>query len=254
MKRYIYNYQTIVRFYGEVTRHFVKLRCEPCENACQRVVQRDFIIHPQFGLREDTDFFGNRFLYGQSLDTHDSMAYISSGIVELEPYAIPDDSPCGLYLYNTPKTTVLSHEMAALRPEGGSVMERAKALCHAVSEAMTYEPFSTDTGTTADEALARGRGVCQDYAHIMLALCRYNGIAARYVSGFISGEGATHAWVEVHDGEAWRGLDPTHDRVIEYGYIKIAHGRDSDDASVNRGTFTGGNGQQTETRVIVYEL
>ena len=68
------------------------------------------------------------------------------------------------------------------------------------------------------------------------------------------GEGATHAWVEVYDGEAWCGLDPTNRQIIEYGYLKIAHGRDAADCPVNRGVFRGVAQQQTEVCVRVHEL
>ena len=79
-------------------------------------------------------------------------------------------------------------------------------------------------------------------------------IPARYVNGFIEGEGATHAWVEVYDDGAWWGIDPTHNRPIEWGYIKLSHGRDAEDCPVNRGVFTGAASQTAEIRVIVEEL
>lgn len=78
-------------------------------------------------------------------------------------------------------------------------------------------------------------------------------MAARYVNGFMQGIGLTHAWVEVHDGKAWHGIDPTNNRLIEYGYVKLSHGRDALDCPVNRGVFTGMASQQVEIRVIVEE-
>lgn len=254
MKQYLYNYQTIVRFYGDVNRHFVKLRCMPCNNSCQQVEQEDFIIHPNFPYKKDYDAFGNRIIYGGSIYPHDSLAYISSGIVNLSPYSIPAEKAEPMYYCNTVKTTInreigITGNGASLQP-----LDDAISLCHHVYNHMTYTPSATGVETTAAEAFAMAKGVCQDYAHILIALCRNHKIPARYVNGFISGEGATHAWVEIFDGKEWRGLDPTHDQLIEYGYIKLAHGRDADDCPVSRGTFIGGNGHQTEIRVIVYEL
>ena len=119
---------------------------------------------------------------------------------------------------------------------------------------MVYQPGSTDVFTTAAKAFELGQGVCQDYAHITLALLREAGIPARYVCGLLSGEGATHAWVEWFDSGVWLALDPTHDRAVEYGCIKIAHGRDSADCPVNRGIFTGRVQQRNSVSIKVEEL
>ena len=109
---------------------------------------------------------------------------------------------------------------------------------------MTYTPGATEVETTAAEALALGRGVCQDYAHIMLALCRLAGLPARYVSGHLLGEGGTHAWVEVLLPAAGRprhaaafAFDPTHDRRAGLSYVTVAVGADYGDVAPTSGTF-----------------
>lgn len=109
---------------------------------------------------------------------------------------------------------------------------------------MSYGFDRTGVRTTAGQALAAGHGVCQDYAHVMLALCRLLGIPARYVSGHLVGEGGTHAWVEVlqpvpgHAVEilAW---DPTHDRQADFRYLTVAVGRDYRDVAPASGTYCG---------------
>src|SRR6202034_936161 len=99
--------------------------------------------------------------------------------------------------------------------------------------------------TTASEALAGGRGVCQDYAHVMLAICRAAGVPARYVSGHLIGEGGSHAWVEVlqkdpmGSGGIAVGFDPTHDRRVDGRYLTVAVGRDYSDVAPTSGTFRG---------------
>jgi transglutaminase-like putative cysteine protease len=121
----------------------------------------------------------------------------------------------------------------------------ATAINSWVCRAMTYRPGVTDVGTSAADALALGHGVCQDYAHVMIALCRLCDIPARYVSGHLLGEGSMHAWVEVllpspehqAEGIAWP-LDPTHDRPLSLCYLTVAVGRDYSDVSPTRGTFT----------------
>jgi transglutaminase-like putative cysteine protease len=114
-----------------------------------------------------------------------------------------------------------------------------------VYETMKYRPGATEVDTTASRALELRQGVCQDYAHVMLAICRCLGMPARYVSGFIPGEGYMHAWVEVlaphpESGDpCWQGYDPTHCRRVDSAYIAVAAGRDFADVSPVSGTFIG---------------
>ena len=124
---------------------------------------------------------------------------------------------------------------------------------------LTYTPGATDVHTTAATALALGAGVCQDYAHVMIALSRLCGLPARYVSGHLVGEQAMHAWVEVllpcpeRRGEGVAlALDPTHGRPATLSYLTVAIGRDYADVSPTRGTFRAESGgcltsQQTVT-------
>lgn len=251
MKRYLYSYQTIVRFCGQVSRHFLKLRCQPFASDCQVIVDESVVLHPAgFSAVYGTDAFGNRIITGSSFVPHDSLAYISSGVVEQTAYRIPDASPCPYYRCPSALTEV-SAEMKAFADGYESPLD----LCRAVFEAMEYVPGSTDVRTAASVAFAQRKGVCQDYAHILTAMLRYRGFAARYVNGLIVGEGATHAWVEVHDGRDWYALDPTHGIRVVHGYIKVAHGRDAADCPVCRGSVSGVNiSQQTEIRVIVNEI
>jgi len=112
-----------------------------------------------------------------------------------------------------------------------------------VSQHMRYVPDVTTVETTAAEAFAQGTGVCQDYAHIMIALCRLCGIPARYVSGHLLGEGGTHAWLEVIEPAPGTGLahvagfDPTHDRRTTLNYVFVAAGRDYADVAPTSGQF-----------------
>jgi transglutaminase-like putative cysteine protease len=114
------------------------------------------------------------------------------------------------------------------------------------SSAIAYQIGVTGVQTPAAMALHLGKGVCQDYAHIMLAVLRLVGIPARYVSGHLLGEGAPHAWVEVLVEDANdRGLpevvamDPTHHRRAGLNYITVAVGRDFADVTPTSGTFSG---------------
>jgi len=131
-------------------------------------------------------------------------------------------------------------------------------LGHAINEwvhaAMHYEYGVTHVGTTAAEALALGRGVCQDHAHVMLALCRLCGLPARYVSGHLLGEGGTHAWVEVLTSDRPGGgfvahaFDPTHGCTTGPGYLTVAVGRDYADVPPTSGSYRSGFGGTLITR------
>lgn len=133
---------------------------------------------------------------------------------------------------------------AMLMAEGHKGIALAQRVNDWVYHALRYAHEVTDIHTTAAGALALGQGVCQDYAHVMIALCRLCGLAARYVSGHLLGEGGTHAWVEVLLPSADRPneavvlpFDPTHGREASLSYLTVAVGRDYFDVAPTSGTF-----------------
>jgi len=128
--------------------------------------------------------------------------------------------------------------------EGHQGIALAQRINDWVYHALEYAREVTDIHTTAAEALAVGQGVCQDYAHVMIALCRLCGLPTRYVSGHLLGEGGTHAWVEVlvpaTDGSNTAiamPFDPTHGCEADLSYLTIAVGRDYRDVAPTSGTF-----------------
>jgi transglutaminase-like putative cysteine protease len=133
---------------------------------------------------------------------------------------------------------------AELRRESHDDLEFAELCNMRVHELITYEYGVTSTATTAAQALALGRGVCQDHAHVMLAICRAAGVPARYVSGHLLGEGGTHAWVEVlvvdAGGQARAvAFDPCNGCRAGQRHVTIAVGRDYADVAPTSGRFTG---------------
>ena len=122
---------------------------------------------------------------------------------------------------------------------------------------MTYRHDVTGVRTTAAEALAIGAGVCQDYAHVMLAACRACGLPSRYVSGHMLGQGGTHAWVEVvlpaadgTDDAIAHPFDPTHASRGGLGYVTVAVGADYSDVAPTSGTFVGLRGRLVATKHV----
>lgn len=150
-------------------------------------------------------------------------------------------------------------DVAAMLSRGGRRgIDLAEDINAWVYQFMSYAHGVTDIDTTAAQAFALQQGVCQDYAHIMLTLCRLCAIPARYVSGHLLGEGGTHAWVEVllpvagapHKGQAI-AFDPTHGRRAGISYISIATGRDYFDVAPTSGTYRASYSGQLSTRKIV---
>jgi hypothetical protein len=119
-------------------------------------------------------------------------------------------------------------------------------LMHRVRDRLDFQIGATDVLTTADEALRRGAGVCQDHAHVMIAVARSLGIPARYVSGYLwpghhVAAQASHAWVDLHvPGIGWVGFDPANDCRPTEAYVRVAVGLDYFDAPPTRGVRRGG--------------
>lgn len=199
---------------------------------------------------------GSRVLQGGMRASHDSLSYVCSGIIEQTmAYVIPDEHPHGMYRLSS-ALTPFKEDMRTLLPKNPSndFLTHCLEIMHTTHQWLSYVAGSTTLYTTAHDAFATRQGVCQDYAHLMVSLCRASGIMSRYVCGLMVGEGATHAWVECHDGHCWYAFDPTNDTAIAYGYIKIAHGRDASDCPVSRGSFKGITGQTTEIKVRMTPL
>jgi transglutaminase-like putative cysteine protease len=128
-------------------------------------------------------------------------------------------------------------------------MALAEAICREIHEQFVYETGVTGVHSTSSEVMNLRRGVCQDFAHVMLAACRWLGVPARYVSGYFYGgvdteaqDRASHAWCEIYCGPefGWWAYDPTHQQLfVDERYIKIGTGRDYADVTLVRGTFKG---------------
>lgn len=232
------------------------MRCVPPDNDYQQIVGASCRISPEVNFSRSWDSFGNIVIDGHIDSPHDYFEYESQGEAYLyEPYALHE--PLNrIYYYPSPYTRPDEGLRRLLNSvslnEYGSVTGRVTKLAAAVYRSLEYSPNTTNVSTTAMQALMLRKGVCQDYAHVLIALCRSVGIAARYVAGFLEGETLTHAWVEYYDGDAWRAVDPTHNRIVKTGYIKLSHGRDFDDCSIERGLFTGIVSQRLEVSLSVF--
>lgn len=157
----------------------------------------------------------------------------------------------------------------AIAAAGDDVVGWVLALHRLVGGRLTYAPGSTYVGVDVDEVLSSGKGVCQDFAHLAVALCRAAGVPARYVSGYLftvddatglapaEGEGdvvnvQTHAWFEAAvPGVGWLALDPTNRQEVGDRHVKIGHGRDYTDVPPLRGVYAGTGGATVEAHVEI---
>jgi transglutaminase-like putative cysteine protease len=166
------------------------------------------------------------------------------------------------YLATTPLTAP-DEAIGALSRQclrgNGSERDRLYALARGVQERVQYQKGSTTVEDTGAAALARGKGVCQDQAHVFISCCRAAGIPARYVSGYLysggeeGGTAASHAWIDVwlSDAKAWLGVDVTHPSPAGLQHCRLAVGRDYLDAAPVRGVRRGGGHEKMDVDVTV---
>lgn len=203
------------------------------------------------------DAFGNEVWEFRHGSVRSSLRFEVRLLVETGEARGPEGVPAGqgvppggpdIFLRPTPLTDDSPAIRAAageLGREGQSGWWQVTAAGRWVYETMEYRPGVTGVATPASTALGLRQGVCQDYAHVMLAICRRLQIPARYVSGFIPGEGYMHAWVEAlvphpeSGTPCWLGYDPTHCRGAGAEYVAVATGRDFADVTPVAGTYYG---------------
>ena len=261
MKIWKLTYELCCHFSSPVTRHSYTLRCFPREMRYQKVQSCKYEVWPCYGNSRGRDSFGNSLLIGKSDEAHDWFLVKVDSVVMTEKAAEPEVREyyqLGMYRNQTKFTAlgekilefskILSDEKAA------DPWEKTEYLMRKLSDTFRYEAGSTFFSTTAEEAFAQGCGVCQDYAHILLALCRNENMTARYVAGTIPGEGQTHAWIEVWNQGRWKGFDSTNNRITDEDYICMAYGRDAADCSLSQGIFVGGGNQEQHIYVKMEEV
>ena len=253
MKTLEFLYDMKIQFSEPVINHSFTVKCTAGSDARQRILRQDIRILPKKFLSEDVDSFGNRYFFGRTDDPHCLFQVTSRGIARTGlAQSIPVEPNCGrgLYLVQTPCTAPGRHLKEFYSSfsfsQTSDDLEKSFQIMETVWNSFSYQSGSTEIGTTAEEAFLQGTGVCQDYAHIMISLCRMAKIPCRYVVGMLLGEGESHAWVEVLFMDRWFGLDPTNHIAVKDDHIKISHGRDYKDCLINQGVFTG-NARQTRS-------
>jgi transglutaminase-like putative cysteine protease len=255
---------TAFSYDSPIVEAYSELRLRPLEGGGQHCSSFRLVTDPLgVRVREYRDHFGNDVHHFDVLESHERLAVTAMSEVMTPAWFTGDrrqPTPLELHDFLSPTGyTPFAGAVIALakgHAGDGAGFDRASGLMATVRERLAYEPGATDVQTRADEVLELGRGVCQDFAHVMLAACRCVGIAARYVSGYLydptleGDNAASHAWVDIWDeGRGWIALDPTHDRGQTESYVRVAVGRDYGDVPPTRGVYKGTANETLSVRV-----
>ena len=253
-----FSYIMELLFDRPVHNHAWSLKCIPQSDMRQEILSLTVKITPEQTYSYSRDQFGNIMLYGTYEGEHKRFGVYLEGFANtgLKTCSAEGEyantvifrNPSGLTI---PGETLKSFYSGIPFTDAMSDYEKALVIRRKVYESIRYVSGSTAISTTAEEALKQGTGVCQDFAHVMIALCRMAKIPARYVVGLMDGEGVSHAWTEVFCDGHWYGQDPTNNCMVYDWYVKLTHGRDYNDCLVNKGKFYGGAEQKQTVRVIV---
>lgn len=254
-------HRTHYTYASPVQESFNEVRLQPLFDDSQTVESFLLKVLPSARLRHYHDFYSNCVHHFEIPEPHSTLSIESRLRVttrtnqalqlDARPAAmsrLPEalrESRCYDFLQNSRYVEVIPEVWrlavdATLGEE--DIWQTALRLMQHVHGTLAYQPESTHVHTHMLDALAQRRGVCQDFAHVMIGLCRSLKIPALYVSGYLATQAAsaTHAWTEIFvPGIGWQGLDPTHNCRPDETYVKIAVGRDYADVAPVRGTYRG---------------
>lgn len=270
-------HRTEYRYSMPVKNNNNELRVTPIDNQRQRTILHLVRVLPAIKMRKYHDLYRNTVSFFEIEEVHKELVIDVTSVVETQPlplHAIPTDCPLSAlllpdiaesfqpYLLSdgpikiTPQIWRMAVDIRAEKKDLYSVivalMEKVHGLCQ-------YVPNVTHVNTSTEEFFTDPRGVCQDFTHLFMAMCRSIGIPARYVCGYVFdakrgvvlGGHASHAWSEVWiPGFGWLGLDSTNKRIVDESYVSTALGRDFRDATPIRGSYWGTGDR--EMRVTVH--
>ncbi|HEX4181256.1 MAG TPA: transglutaminase family protein [Caulobacteraceae bacterium] len=262
---------TQYHYAAPVRESVIELWVQPQENGRQRLVGFDLEIDPQVQLFSYTDAFGNAVYHFDVPQPHENLAIQARSTVETEPAEpLPDRLDLGEwdplnsevlrgdcfdflhphgFVASTPALEAFVQNQQLHQARAFDPLSAVRAICQGVHRGLEYQHGPTKADSPIDLVLAAGRGVAQDHAHIMIAICRSWGIPARYVSGYLltdPGQGdrsdpdVVHSWVQVFlPSLRWIGFDPTNNTPAGERHVAAAIGRDYSDTPPARGIYQG---------------
>jgi transglutaminase-like putative cysteine protease len=259
-----------------------EVRLTPRQLPDQHVRESAILVHPEPAfMHHRTDYYGNDVTSFEVFEKHDRLEAVAQSTVEVQPgprqaapsisweqardliaaESDPQSVEASEFVYNSPFVSVVSQlydygriTFVPKRPLFDTLIE----LTHRIHADFKYHPKSTSIDIPLMDVLRNRRGVCQDFAHVMIGVLRSVRLAARYVSGYVrpgpkvQGAQASHAWVSVFvPGSGWFGFDPTNDLIVSDSHVTLGWGRDYGDVTPVKGVTLGGGGQIVEVEVYV---
>jgi transglutaminase-like putative cysteine protease len=271
-------HRTTFAYAGKAHDSFNEVRLRPVDDANQVCRRFELRTEPEAPIRDYVDFYSNTVNYFDVVAGHERLMIEALSEVETTPNSSRATVPTvpnfesGTERELVSEFIVDSHYVPlevevwreakdALRDGRTDVWSDVRRICRHVYTNFAYKPRSTGVATLATDAIRLRSGVCQDFAHVAIGMCRCSEIPARYVSGYfikaslrVGEDEASHAWIEAYiPGFGWAAYDPTHDRPADERYIKVASGRDYADIRPVSGTYRGGKTRSLSVEVRVRE-
>ncbi|WP_257348128.1 transglutaminase family protein [Pseudalkalibacillus decolorationis] len=281
--KYKVTQNTHYRYEHSVSQSINQIRLKPIDDVKQECLSFKKEFSPDVPSYTYYDYWGNHVETFYAWEDHNELLLVTTSEVIIDPYAFINTLSFSPQMHDAFRSTSFQQQYAEFLMktyyttlddeiceqltvdfwnQSPNPFEYVKLVNKYIYDTFTYQPGSTTVQTTAAEALAKKEGVCQDYTNLMLALCRYRGIPARYVSGYLyvgensamRGDSATHAWVEVKMPTAgWIGFDPTNNVLAQDQHIRVAVGRDYADIVPLKGIYHGGI-QHLDVKVSVHAI
>jgi len=281
-----YSIRHITRFNYDVpvSESLMEVRMQPRTEGTQRCLRFELAVAPRARVFAYRDHLGNSVHHFDTPARHTQLTLTARAYVELDPLPTTPESldprtwrevdtwtgrsdlwdflqPSRFAIW-TPALRDYVESVTGIAARANDPLTAIRMLLQRIHADFEYVPRSTRVDSPIDEALSARRGVCQDFAHIMIAASRLIGLPCRYVSGYIAPKpddevsrleaSATHAWVEVRlPTLGWVGLDPTHNGEAGLRHVRVAVGRDYADLPPTRGVFKGGAGSTLTVAVDV---
>jgi len=280
---YAIRHFTRYRYSHFVWQSMMEVRMHPRSEGNQRCFVFQLSVNPRARIFGYTDSYGNLVHHFDLPSRHDQLTIVSDALVNIDAQpSIPevmeyegwqeleeliekkdywDMLMPSRFARSSPELERLAVEIGATERKGRGPLAFLRDIASGVHRSFSYVKKSTTVNSPIEDALRSRQGVCQDFAHIMIALVRNARIPCRYVSGYLchssedshpSADGATHAWVEaLLPGIGWVGFDPTINRLASEKHIRTAIGRDYADVPPTMGMMKGKANTQLQVRVRV---
>ncbi|GAC1544995.1 MAG: transglutaminase family protein [Vulcanimicrobiaceae bacterium] len=274
---YTIDHQTTYYYPDTVDESYTVVHLQPRSDQHQFCTRYALELSPKVRFHAYADRYGNDVQHFAILPRHASLSITAhSNVVTMRDRVPPEPTEAtrallasdahlpryydyvheSEYVHFTPELAAFASELG---PPGERIGVWCASVAHRINETFAYDTDATTVRTTVADALRAKAGVCQDFAHVMIAALRSARIPARYVSGYIFGgesrvlgAEASHAWCEAYlPPYGWVGFDPTNDRLINDYFVKVAIGRDYRDVSPIRGVYRGSKHSEMSVNVAM---